>query len=460
MKNAHKEVLVKPNFLEIKFYRLTSPLFNYSNLPLSGLYNPLINPESSEYQLNPDLKDFETSSGFVNMENLLSMPSKKNGKILLDDTVKNVITFVNNSKEVLILKELNIILSNKLKEEFIDLNLEQNKNQIKIPPNKSHSIFFHFKAKTVGKLQLKIQCHSLSKLYDNYYYKQKQLHIISESTKDYIIINNSVEFIEFQKYNFEVENPFIIREKLYHINVNQCLIYLRIKNNVDVILTILDLYLIPKNKIPNKIEMIKSLEEVKNSRDNKNKTDNFEDSKYITLQPREELMLGFRINNPDFFYDVNEFTLNINWLKNFDFNQKTFRHDFPNKLNTFNEFYKINIIEKPEGDIIVNQNFKITINLKIKNKEKKLKITLNQEQIQDNDSKSNDREIEIIDIIEKEIELNAKTPNNNFTLICKSDILGNVYLPKLIFTISEGDKIVLPKVYKYDSLLSFNCISK
>ena len=41
MKNAHKEVLVKPNFLEIKFYRLTSPLFNYSNLPLSGLYNPL-----------------------------------------------------------------------------------------------------------------------------------------------------------------------------------------------------------------------------------------------------------------------------------------------------------------------------------------------------------------------------------------------------------------------------------
>ena len=24
----------------------------------------------------------------------------------------------------------------------------------------------------------------------------------------------------FQKYNFEVENPFIIREKLYHINVN------------------------------------------------------------------------------------------------------------------------------------------------------------------------------------------------------------------------------------------------
>ena len=206
--------------------------------------------------------------------------------------------------------------------------------------------------------------------------------------------------------------------------------------------------------------MIKSLEEVKNSRDNKNKNDNFEDSKYITLQPREELMLGFRINNPDFFYDVNEFTLNINWLKNFDFNQKTFRHDFPNKLNTFNEFYKINIIEKPEGDIIVNQNFKITINLKIKNKEKKLKITLNQEQIQDNDSKSNDREIEIIDIIEKEIELNAKTPNNNFTLICKSDILGNVYLPKLIFTISEGDKIVLPKVYKYDSLLSFNCISK
>ena len=117
------------------------------------------------------------------------------------------------------------------------------------------------------------------------------------------------------------------------------------------------------------------------------------------------------------------------------------------------------IIEKPEDDIIINQNFKIIINIKSKNKEKKYNISLSQEPIQDDDKKSNDREIEIIDIIEKKMELNAKIPSNSFILICKSDILGSVFLPKLRFTLYEGDKNQ-PFEKVYDSLLSFNCISK
>ena len=40
-----EEELKNPKFLEIKFYRLTSPLLNYSNIPLSGIYNPLDNEE-------------------------------------------------------------------------------------------------------------------------------------------------------------------------------------------------------------------------------------------------------------------------------------------------------------------------------------------------------------------------------------------------------------------------------
>ena len=71
------------------------------------------------------------------------------------------------------------------------------------------------------------------------------------------------------------------------------------------------------------------------------------------------------------------------------------------------------ITEKPEGDIIQNQNFKIIINLKTRNKNKKYNISITQEPIPDDDNKSNDREIEIIDIMEKKIELSAKIPSNN-----------------------------------------------
>ena len=455
-----EEELINPKYLEIKFYRLTSPLFNYSNLPLTGLYNPLLNKESKEYQLNSKFKNFDiVSEDFINIENLLSVTSNHCEKILMGENTENILTFTNKSKEELIIKDLKVSLKleekkSKKPDKPLDLNLRGNQNEIKIPSKKSHSIHFSLKLKKAAKFQLQIYCHSLSKLYDNTYFKQKQRNLVKESTLTYFIKNNSVEFFEFQKFNFEVYNPFFIKEKFYNFNVNQCLISIKVKNCNDTILTIMDLHLYPKGKNTNKIEMIKSLEEIKNKCSNNNN-----DSKYISLQSKEELMLLFRIKDPDLFYEQNEFVLNIVWLKNFDFIPKTFVYEFNNSLYTYNEYYKMTITEEPKGDIIINQNFKVIINLKIKNKDNKYNISISQEQIQDDDNKSNDREIEIIDIIEKKMELNSKIPSNNFILICKSDILGSVYLPKLKFTLYEGDKIK-PVEKIYDSLLSFNCVYK
>jgi hypothetical protein len=93
--------------------------------------------------------------------------------------------------------------------------------------------------------------------------------------------------------------------------------------------------------------------------------------------------------------------------------------------------------------------------LETKNPEKKYIIALSQEPLKDKD-KSDDREIEIIDIIEKKIELNKEKQNNNITLICKSDIIGNVYLPRLKFLVYEENKNPMSNVY--DALLFFNCI--
>ena len=166
----------------------------------------------------------------------------------------------------------------------------------------------------------------------------------------------------------------------------------------------------------------------------------------------------FQIKDSSLFFDEEKFILNINWLNLFDTNEKFYTYEFSNTLNTYNNYYKITVCQKPEKNIILNENFKIILKLETKNMNKRYIISLSQETLRDND-KSNDREIEIIDITEKKIELNKKTPENNFILICKSDVLGNVYLPRLKFLLYE-DNNNNPTGNVFDALLSFNCIQK
>ena len=118
------------------------------------------------------------------------------------------------------------------------------------------------------------------------------------------------------------------------------------------------------------------------------------------IQSDEKINLFFKIDNPDLFYDEDKFVLNILRMKDFDFLPKTYLYEFNNNLNTYNDFYKMIVLERPKDDISINQNFKIVINLKNKNSQNKYIISLSQEPIKDND-KTNNREIEIINIIEK-----------------------------------------------------------
>ena len=115
-------------------------------------------------------------------------------------------------------------------------------------------------------------------------------------------------------------------------------------------------------------------------------------------------------------------------------------------------------MEKPDKNININENFKIILKVETKNPNKKYIISLSKEALRDND-KSNDRELEIIDIEEKKIELNKNTPENQFILICKSDVLGYVYLPRLKFLLYE-DNNSNPTGNVFDALLSFNCVQK
>ena len=212
-------------------------------------------------------------------------------------------------------------------------------------------------------------------------------------------------------------------------------------------------------EIIKKIPLVQSLEEINNNelipldKSLQNITNN---TKYTTLESEEEINLLFKIDDLNIFGKEHNFILEIKWLNLFDAKIKKYLYEFPNQLKTFNKYYKISVIEKPEGNIIKNKNFNVVLKLETKNPQKKYVITLRQDTLKDDDL-SSDREIDIIDIIEKKIELNSNKTSDNFLLVCKSDILGNVYLPRLKFLVLE-DGGITQSGNTYDSLLFFNCV--
>ena len=207
----------------------------------------------------------------------------------------------------------------------------------------------------------------------------------------------------------EMLKPFKINEKFHNYQMNICYIEIRIKNNTIYPLTIYTLSLIPKSKKNlkisdlllssskekiTKIPLVQSLEEI-NKNENENldkKIKNTFKSRLITIEPDEEINLLFKNSEPNLFGTETQYILEINWLNLFDPNPKKFTYEFNNNINTFNEYYKITVFEKPKGDIIKNQNFNVVLKLESKNPEKKYVISLNQEPLKDN-VKSNDREI-------------------------------------------------------------------
>ena len=292
-----------------------------------------------------------------------------------------------------------------------------------------------------------------------------QRYIIKESGKHYAIVNGSVEVFNTKKLTFDVNYPFRVFEIFHNYQMNKCFIETKIINNTIYPLTLIDLYLCPKSKPDIKLKPIDDFQQLNKNQsqnllklvvDNENKDTIL--SKYLTLQPEEETNVVFQIEEPPLYYDEKNYSLYIKWLNLFDANEKEYIYEFSNKLNTYNEYYKITVVEKPEKNIIVNQNFKITLKLDSKNVNKKYFVSLSQDSMRDND-KCNGREIEIIDIIEKKIELSQKNPSNNFILICKSDFLGNANLPRLKFLLyEENNNNPIPNVY--NALLYFNCVEK
>ena len=472
-----------PKVLEIKFYRLSLPSTNISNHPISGLYQDIELTEDKIFPLKNKFSNFNLSH-IIGIENLFTLSSSF-GKVFLNEKLDGLIIFTNTSDNFITIKnlEISIIIDSKTDTKKKEKNENKQVLDVKLPPDgiqikpkQAHTIKMSISLDYVSKYTIDINLRTRSSAYNIQYNTYKLKGIVKESTKDYIIVNGNVEAFHNKKLTFDVNYPFEIIEKFHSYQMNSCYIETKIKNNTIYPLTIYNLFLTSKPKKNIKISdllnnnstdkkkiipLVQTLEEM-----NKNENENIDKtitnlsfkSKYITIEPDEEINLLFKNNEPDLFGNDTIYILEIDWLNLFDSNPKKYTYEFSNKLKTYNEYYKITVTEKPKDDIIKNQNFNIAIRLETKNVQKKYVVTLSQEPLKDND-KSSDREIEIIDIIGKKVELSNEKKSNDIMLICKSDILGNVYLPRLKFTLYEENN---KKSYEtiYDTLLFFNCIEK
>ena len=472
--NQNNQEFKAPKDIEIKFLRLLPPNLNTSNLPLNGIYNDIDNIE--EDLDNPLLNKFTqfdlVPQSFISIDNLFLLPSTF-GRVFHKETLEGLIMFINTSDHEVLLKNLGILLTIDEKPET-RTKRQKKVMDIKLPPEGIilekkgvYSIKFRSKLDFASKYTIFIDIKVRCPLYDSLYYQAKIKNLVKESPNDYEVVGENIEISNCKKLTFEVNYPFKAIEKFHNYQMNLCYIEIKIINNSIYPLTLTNIYLSPKKKPDCKILLVDDLEElsknqaqclIESNNNNSESQTNLSTSKYLTLHSEEETNVLFKISEPSLIFNEDKYILTINWLNLFDSIEKSYIYEFSNTLNTFNDYYKITVAQKPENNIIKNENFKIVLKLETKKPKKKFLISLSQEALRDND-KSNDREIEIIDIIEKKIELNSKKPENNFILICKSDVLGYVYLPRLKFLLYE-DNNSNPNGNVYDALLSFNCINK
>ena len=457
--------------VEIKFFRLSPPVL-VTSPPLSGIYHNIDSIEDPENIIDNKFTNFEinTLSPYTN-QSLFSL-SPSFGRVFHKEILEGLLTFKNKSDHEITLKTLegSILVDEKsetkTKNQKYILDIKLPKEGIILDKSEVYSMKFVCKLEFASKYTIYIELKVKSATYDYQYNEAKQKNLVKDE-KDFIVDGESVIIPISKKLTFDVIYPIKVYEKFHNFQMNTCFIELQIINISIYPLTLTDLYLNPKSKPEEKLLLVDSLQELsKNQSQNlfsdlnfqSNSSDFIPSSKYLTLQPDEEMNVLFKITDSSLFLEEEKYILNIKWLNLFDVNEKDYIYEFSNTLNTYNNYYKITVLEKPEKNIIINENFKIILKLETKNINNNYIISLSQETLRDND-KSNDKEIEIIDITEKKIKLNKDIPQNNFVLICKSNVLGNVYLPRLKFLLYE-DKNSNPTGNVFDALLTFNCIQK
>ena len=439
--------------IDIKFNRISKPLFNSIDLPLSGLYNDINATENQNYPLKNKFNNFNINTN-LGVENLFQIKSNFD-KLLTEETLEAVIILTNISNKDIVIKDLEISLifdkNKKIKKNSQKMKLPDKDNTLYLSSNKSYSIKIRNIFKEEGKYSFEIKFNAKSAFYDQQYYLMKQKSKIKESNR-YKIIDNHVEYLIDKKFSFNVNAPFDVKTKfIINQTKEEYFIEVKIKNKSKYYLTLPDLIIKPKNKNNIFLKPILNLNEIQ---ENSNVNNKIKNTKIFSLKPEEELTIFFINNNKEIFLLEEYFILYIKWLNIFDFFPKNFSYEFKNNLNIFNSYFVFQIISRPTGNIILNDNFNIIFQFITKLPKKKFFLKIFCDTI-------NDDEINI-EIKEYKIELNEKYPKINVNILCKSDKLGKVKFPEIkliLYELNEENNTENEiEKYSYKNLICFNCI--
>ena len=212
-------------------------------------------------------------------------------------------------------------------------------------------------------------------------------------------------------YNYEKiltiegKNPFNIDTNFTLIDLEKCYISQILENLNKITLKINKIWL-STNKEPKTIIELKT---------------KFEE---LYLHQKESISLLYEINDQNIFNYERKFLLNIEWQRINELNKYLFQSEIRNTCISYNEFFAIELKEKPNVTLIKDQTFKIILLIYPKINEK-LNIYISC----DNDDKG--KVINILDIIEENIEL-FNNPEE-ICLICKSRYVGNISFPTIKF---------------------------
>ena len=468
-----EEMKIYNKDIDVKFTKLSKPSFNTLDLPLSGLYNDIDSVEFSNFPLKNKFKNFGVSSpDYIGTENLFQI-NNSFIKLLTEETIEGLVILTNISNRDIIISNLEIYF-NVLRTK-IPIKLPGINNSLLLLPNQSYSIRTKHDLKHSAKYTINVIFRTKSPFYNQVFYELKQKKNIKENHREYSVKNNEIEFKINKIFSFQVFSPFIVKEafKLNQMK-EEYLIEMNIKNPTKHLLTIPDLIITSKNKKAN-IKPVLNLTEIQN--DENGQLEN--NTNLFSLQPNEEVNLLFKSESNDIFLNEKYFILYIKWLDLFDFSPKVFEYEFINGLDIFNDYFIFQIVERPMGNIIQNNNFPIVFQFTKKQKNKNYAIIIkefkNNEPLSEKDDNlynnknrndstniliKNDKKEIYIKIKEYKIEINENSPKCNVNIICRSDELGIVSFPKIHITLFEIENNNENKIseYTYKDLLSFNCV--
>ena len=421
--------------IEFNVFRLHPPITFNTHNPLSGSYNDIHNNEDiNTYPLQNKIKNFNVSNfhfpGYTHMFAI----NHKFGKVIVGENFNALIIIYNHSSTQYIKicnpKIVKKIIDNESKINYTYLSKNE-KNTIM----KEHIMFpYDIEILKVNEFINKHSKFSFTISLSALPYEPPK-----EGMKEKKA--NTKLSTPSKTFSFEVLEPFVIKEKFFNDQMSKYYIELRIENTSKTKLMIKNIEILPETTTTttnNNVTTPLSLYPTNTSCNN------------VLLQTDETF--SFVVSTVDALASTS-LIVNVNWSNMLTPCYKVFSKKIKNEFyNVDNNYFKLNVKEYPNV-VTVGTTFKVVF--EVVNKTTNILSLCIDVERKNEGNVIDDRLIEVIDVVDKQIEVNKNEHNvKEFNVVCRANIIGNMFLPS--FTIRLDNK----NSFGYNKLLCFNCIQK